>query len=224
MGEDIRLTASDGHEFDAYKAVPEGAPRAGLVVLQEIFGVNSHIRAVCDRYATAGYLAIAPAIFDRAERDVLLGYDAEGVEQGRALRDKIKLAEVIEDVSATADAAAAGGKVGIVGYCWGGFLVYVAACRLGSKFAAASGYYGGNIKSVLDETPVVPLQLHFGALDTGIPLDEVALIGKTYPRVAVHIYEGADHGFNCDHRPKYHAQAAKLAEERTLALLETQLA
>ena len=224
MGEDIRLTASDGHEFGAYKAAPDGTAKGGVVVVQEIFGVNNHIRAVCDRYAAAGYLAIAPAIYDRTERDVQLGYTPEDIARGRDIRSKLDLAEAIDDVAAAADAAAEGGRVGIVGYCWGGLIVYVAACRLGDKLAAGSGYYGANIKSVIDESPAVPLILHFGSLDASIPLEEIEQIRTAHPAVTIHTYEGADHGFNCDHRQQYHAQAAKLAEERTLALFGARLA
>ena len=221
MGQDIRLRASDGHELDAYKAVPEGTPggtpKGGVVVVQEIFGVNGHMRAVCDRYAAAGYLAVAPAVYDRAERGVQLGYTPEDIAAGREIRARCTMDDVMKDVAAAADAAAEGGKVGIVGYCWGGLIVYVATCRLGARLAAGAGYYGANVKSYLGETPAVPLMLHFGTLDASIPLEEVALIAETHPAVAVHTYEGADHGFNCDRRQQYHAEAARLAEERTLA-------
>ncbi len=223
MGENIRLTASDGHKFGAYKAAPAGAAKGGVVVVQEIFGVNSHIRAVCDRYAAAGYLAVAPAIYDRAERDVQLGYTPEDIARGRELRGQCGTGAAIEDIAAAADEAASAGKVGIVGYCWGGQLVYISACRLGDKLTAASGYYGGNIKAFLDETPTIPLALHFGTLDASIPMDEVELIGKTYPEIAIHTYDGAGHGFNCDQRESYNPEAAKLAEERTLALFGTHL-
>lgn len=223
MGQDIRLTASDGHEFGAYKAAPEGAPRGGVVVVQEIFGVNGHIREVCERYAAAGYLAVAPAIYDRVERDVQLGYTPEEITAGREIRARCDMDHVMADVTAAAAAAAEGGKVGIVGYCWGGLIVYVAACRLGDRLAAGSGYYGANIKTYLGETPAVPLMLHFGTLDASIPLEEVELIGQTHPRVAVHTYEGADHGFNCDRRRQYHAEAAGLAGERTLAFFAEHL-
>ena len=223
MGEDIRLTARDGHKLGAYKATPSGKPKGGLVVVQEIFGVNSHIRGVCDRYAEAGYLAIAPAIFDRVEQNVQIGYTPEDVARGRELRAKCSTDEAIADIEAAADAAAEGGKVGIVGYCWGGQLVYVSACRLASKLTAASGYYGGNIKAFLSEKPAVPLILHFGTLDAGIPMDEVELIGKTHPHVTIHIYEGADHGFNCEQRKSYNTKAAKLALERTLTFFGKKL-
>ena len=223
MGEDIRLTASDGHEFGAYKAAPEGAPTGAVVVVQEIFGVNGHIRSVCDRYAAAGYLAVAPAVFDRTERSVELGYTPDDIARGRDIRAKLDMADVIKDVAAAADAVAAGGKVGIVGYCWGGLIVYVAACRLGDKLAAGSGYYGANIRQYLNEAPAIPLMLHFGTLDASIPMDEVEAIRAAHPAVAVHVYAGADHGFNCDQRAQFHADSAKLAGERTLTFFAANL-
>ena len=227
MGENIRLTAADGFEFGAYRARPDGAPRAGVVVIQEIFGVNVHIRAVCDRYAEAGYLAVAPAIYDRVEPDVQLGYTPDDVTRGRDVRAKCDMAKVIADVTVAAETAAeggpGGGKVGIVGYCWGGQIVYLAACRLGELLTCASGYYGGGIVGFLDETPAVPLMLHFGTEDASIPLSDSERIGEAHPEVAIHLYQGAGHGFNCDMRAQYHAEAAALALERTLAFFAEHL-
>ncbi len=217
MGENIRLTAADGFEFGAYRARPQSAPRAGVVVIQEIFGVNVHIRAVCDGYAKAGYLAVAPAIYDRFKPDVQLGYTPDDVTRGREIRAECDLANVIADATAAAECAAEAGKVGIVGYCWGGQIVYVASCRLGGKLACASGYYGGGIVPFLGETPAIPLLLHFGTEDASIPLTDVEQIGKAHPEVAIHLYEGAGHGFNCDLRAHYHAASAALALERTSA-------
>ncbi len=217
MGENIRLRSADGFELGAYRARPEGAAKGGVVVVQEIFGVNVHIRSVCERYAEAGYLAVAPAVYDRIEPDVQLVYEPDDITRGREIRAKADMADVIADVAAAAEAAAEGGKVGIVGYCWGGLIVYLAACRLGDKLACASGYYGGGIVQYLGETPAVPLILHFGTLDASIPLSDVEQIGQAHPGVTIHLYEGADHGFNCDMRSQYHAEAAALARERTLA-------
>ena len=225
MGENIRLTAADGFELGAYRARPDGAPRGGVVVIQEIFGVNVHIRAVCDRYAEAGYLAVAPAIYDRVEPDVQLDYTPDDLTRGREIRAECDMTNVIADVAAAAESAAEGGpgggpggsKVGIVGYCWGGQIVYVASCRLGDKLTCASGYYGGGIVAFLGETPAVPLMLHFGTADASIPLSDVEQIGAAHPKVAIHLYEGADHGFNCDMRAQYNAEAAALALERTRA-------
>jgi carboxymethylenebutenolidase len=221
MGENIRLTAADGFELGAYRARPDGAPRAAVVVIQEIFGVNVHIRAVCDRYADAGYLAVAPAIYDRIEADVQIGYTPDDVARGREIRAECDMTDVIADVAAAADCAAeggpGGGKVGIVGYCWGGQIVYVASCRLGDKLTCGSGYYGGGIVPFLGETPAIPLMLHFGTADASIPLSDVEQIGAAHPEVTIHLYEGADHGFNCDMRAQFNAEAAALALERTLA-------
>ncbi len=217
MGGYIRLRSADGFELGAYRARPEGAAKGGVVVVQEIFGVNVHIRSVCERYAEAGYLAVAPAVYDRIEPNVQLVYEPDDITRGRDIRAKADMANVIADVAAAAEAAAEGGKVGIVGYCWGGLIVYLAACRLGDKLACASGYYGGGIVQYLGETPAVPLILHFGTVDASIPLSDVEQIGPTHPGVTVHLYEGADHGFNCDMRSQYHAEAAALARERTLA-------
>ena len=218
MGEAIRLTALDGFEFGAYRADPEGTAKGGVVVVQEIFGVNVHIRSVCDRYAGAGYLAIAPAIYDRVEPGLELGYESDDIARGQEISGRCDMIDVIADVAAAADAAAEAGKVGIVGYCWGGVIVYIAACRLGGRLACASGYYGRSIVQYLNETPAVPLVLHFGTLDASIPLTDVERIGQAHPEIAVHLYEGADHGFNCDLRGQYNAEAAALALERTLAL------
>ena len=225
MGENIRLTAADGFELGAYRARPDGAVKGGVVVVQEIFGVNVHIRSVCDRYAEAGYLAVAPAIYDRIEPDVQLVYEPDNITRGREIRAKADMADVIADVAAAAEntveggpgGGPGGGKVGIVGYCWGGQIVYVAACRLGDKLSCASGYYGGGIVPFLGEAPAVPLMLHFGTEDDSVPLSDSEQIGEAHPEVAIHLYEGAGHGFNCDKRASYHAEAAALALERTLA-------
>ncbi len=217
MGENIRLTAADGFELGAYRARPEAAPRGGVVVVQEIFGVNVHIRAVCDGYAEAGYVAVAPAIYDRIEPDAQLGYTPDDVTRGREIRAECDMANVIADVAAAAASAAEGGKLGIVGYCWGGQIVYIAACRLGDKLSCGSGYYGGGIVPFLGEVPAIPLMLHFGTEDASIPLSDAEQIGEAHPEVAIHLYEGAGHGFNCDLRASYHAEAAALALDRTLA-------
>ncbi|MEC9346601.1 MAG: dienelactone hydrolase family protein [Pseudomonadota bacterium] len=216
MGEWIRLKAADGFEFDAWKAVPTGKAKGGVVVVQEIFGVNAHIRAVTDAFAGAGYLAVAPAIYDRVEPKLECGYTPEDIAKARDWRAGCNLDNVMLDIDAAAKEASAGGKVGIVGYCWGGSLSFVAACRLPS-ISAASGYYGGQIVPHLDETVVAPTMLHFGALDKGIPLTDVETIRSRKPDVQVFVYEGAGHGFNCDHRADYNAACAATALERTMA-------
>lgn len=214
MGDTIQLIAADGHQFAAYLAKPSGAPKGGLVVCQEIFGVNGHIRGVVDRYAEAGYLAVAPALFDRAEREVELGYDADDVSAGRALRGEIDWEQALADVAVSLDAVAAGGKIGVVGYCWGGSVAWLAACRL--PLAAAVCYYGGQINDFRDEKPGCPAMLHFGEEDGQIPPEHVAAIRAARPEVEVFTYP-AGHGFNCDQRGSYHAASAAQALERSHA-------
>ena len=214
MGNWIKLTASDKHQFDGYVAAPSGKPRGGLVVIQEIFGVNRHMRALTDRLAAEGYAALAPALFDRVERNVNVGYDEAGVTKGRAVRQRLGYEEAMRDTAAAVAHLQQFGKVGIVGYCWGGNVVWLAACRL--PVAAAVGYYGGDIASLLNETPKAPLQLHFGELDQHITPAAVARIRAAVPKVPVHTYP-AGHGFNCDERKDYDAASADLARERTLA-------
>jgi carboxymethylenebutenolidase len=221
MGETIKATAADGHQFEAYRADPTGTPRGAVVIVQEIFGVNSHIRAVCDDYAKQGYVAIAPALFDRVERDVQLGYQGDDVTRGRALREKVTLEDALKDVEAAAKEVAAAGKVGVVGYCWGGTVVWAAAAR-SRTFAAAVGYYGGGIAGLAGEQPRCPVQLHFGEKDQAIPLTDVDKVRATHPELPIYLYP-AGHGFNCDQRASYHAESAQLARERTLAFLREHL-
>lgn len=211
------ITSDDGFELSAYRAEPDGAPRGAVVVIQEIFGVNEHIRSVTDRYASQGYLAIAPALFDRAERDVELGYDEDGMAAGMDLaRKRTDTDLAIQDVRAAARSVADAGNVGVVGYCWGGLLTAMCAVRAGDVFTAASSYYGGGAPSLADQSPVVPMIMHFGEQDHAIPLDDVRRLDEAWPEVTVYIYEGAGHGFNCDRRPSFHETSAALAEQRTL--------
>ena len=213
MGDFIRLRADDAHELDAYVARPSSMPKAGLVIAQEIFGVNSHIRGVADGYAADGYLAIAPALFDRVERAVELGYQPDDVTRGREIRGKIAWDQVALDVAPAIEQVQSTGKVGVVGYCWGGSVAWLAACRL--DLDAAVCYYGGNIHELRNETPRCPVMMHFGEEDQAIPLDQVEAVRKLHPKAIVHLYP-AGHGFNCDQRGSYHAASAKLARERTL--------
>ncbi len=212
----IRLTADDGHELDAYEAGPADAA-AGIVVVQEIFGVNAHIRDVVDRYAALGYRAVAPALFDRLERGVELGYTEETVTQGRAMRGAIDWDDTVRDVGAAVAHLAGNGPVGVVGYCYGGSLAWLAAHGL--PVAAAVGYYGGQIIQFLDREPKAPVLLLFGEVDYMIPLSDVEEIKQAHPAVPVQVYPGADHGFNCDARDSYHPEAAAQALERTLGFL-----
>ena len=211
------VTSADGHEFAVYTAQPSGNTKGLVVVVQEIFGVNEHIRSVADRYAELGYMAVAPSLFDRVQKNVELNYDEDGIEVGRKIAfEDLSMDEVMMDIEATIGHYPQGGGVGIVGYCWGGSICYVAAARLSDKISAASGYYGGQIMPHIEEEPRVPLMLHFGAEDAGIPLENVHAIAQRWPHIDVHIYEEAGHGFNCDARGSYEESSAALALERTL--------
>lgn len=216
MNQTIELHAGDGHRLSAYRAGPEGAGKA-LVVIQEIFGVNRHMRSVCDDFAAQGYAVIAPALFDRVQREVELGYEPADVAAGRALRAKVPDAGIMQDVEAAA-AALGRATLGIVGYCWGGTVAWWGATR-SMRFRAAVGWYGGGVAGTRTETPHCPVQLHFGALDTGIPLSDVELIRQAQPEVEIFVYEGAAHGFGCDDRASFKPDARDLARERTLAFL-----
>ena len=211
----IKLTASDGVTIDAYKADPVGKPRGGIVVVQEIFGVNPHIRRVADGFAAEGYVAIAPALFDRMKPGIELGYTPEDIGQAMTLLNGIDQKAALLDVQAAIKAAQEGGKVGVVGYCWGGTLAFAAAAEL-DGVSAAVGYYGGGIAKILDKSPKVPLMLHFGELDAHIPMSDIEAIKRALPAVPVYTYK-ADHGFNCDARGSYDKASAVAALEKTLA-------
>ena len=217
MGRMIEIDAADGFRLAAYRAEPAGTPRGGLVVVQEIFGVNGHVRSVCDGYANDGYLAIAPALFDRYERGIEIGYTPDDIARGRELKAKASIDNALVDVTAARDLAASAGKVGVVGYCWGGYVTWMAAARV-AGFACAIPYYGGGMLEAVGEKPRCPVLCHFGERDAVSPVDGVRKFAAAHPEVEVHIY-AADHGFNCDARGSYDAAAAKLARERTLAFL-----
>jgi carboxymethylenebutenolidase len=227
MGQFIELTAKDGFKFPAYVAEPSGNPKGAVVVVQEIFGVNSHIRSVADGYAADGYLAVAPATFHRVKQGVELGYSEDDMKAGFALKmavEALPAPGVLQDLQAAVDYAAKAGKVGIVGYCWGGLLTWRAAAKV-SGLAAAAPYYGGGMTTP-EETalqPKVPVLVHFGSKDHWIPLDTVETFKKAHPDVEVNVYE-CGHGFNCDQRGSYDAAAATLARQRTIAFFDKQLA
>jgi carboxymethylenebutenolidase len=221
MGEMIRLTAADGHEFDAYKAVSNETPKGGICVIQEIFGANAHIREVTDGYAAAGYLAIAPALYDRAERGVDLGYTPEDMQAGRDFRAKVGDEGPVADITAVVKELQSAGKVGTVGYCWGGTLSFLAATRV-DGVAGSVIYYGGQIVPYKDETSNAPLLMHFGDMDAGIPMEDVDQIKAAQPQADVHIYN-ADHGFNCDHRSQYDEDSCRVARERSLVFFAQNL-
>ena len=217
MGHWVDLTAADGFRLSAYRADPEGAPRGALVVAQEIFGVNGHIRGVCDGYARDGYVAIAPALFDRYERGVDIGYTPTDIARGRELKALAKTDAALQDVAAARDAVAGAGKVGILGYCWGGYVAWMAAARV-EGFACAVPYYGGGMTDAIAEQPKCPVMAHFGKKDHAIPLEGAQQLAAAHPEAQVFFYD-AGHGFNCDQRGSYDAAAAKLARERTLDFL-----
>jgi carboxymethylenebutenolidase len=215
MGETLTLTAADGFLLSAYRATPAGPPRGGGVVVQEIFGVNRHIRALCDKFAADGYAALAPAIFDRVEPGFETGYQPPDIERGRAVRGKADLDQMVMDVRAAVDALRADGlAVGVVGYCLGGTLAWLSATRI-PGVAAAVGYYGGGIAATVNEKPACPVLLHFGETDASIPKEQYEAVIKAHPGVPVHTYP-AGHGFSCDERGSYHDASATLARQRTM--------
>jgi carboxymethylenebutenolidase len=214
--ETITLTAEDGHRLSAYRAAPDGAPRGGLVVIQEIFGVNSHIRKVTEGFAADGWVALAPALFDRVERGVELGYQPADIERGRELRGKVGWDTMVTDVKAAVEALRREGlRVGVVGYCMGGTLAWLAATRI-PGVAAAVSYYGGAVADFAAERPRCPVLLHFGETDQSIPREHWDRIRAHHPDIPMHIYP-AGHGFNCDQRASYHEPSARQARERTIA-------
>jgi carboxymethylenebutenolidase len=217
MGKFVELTAADGARITAWRAEPAGTARGAIVIAQEIFGVNGHIRDVCDGYAADGYLAIAPALFDRYAPKVDLGYTPDDIAKGRELKAKAGIDNALADVAAARDAVASTGKVAVIGYCWGGYVAWMAASRL-AGFACAVPYYGGGILDAQGERPRCPVIAHFGELDKGIPIAGVREFAAKHPEVQVFTY-AADHGFNCDRRGSYNPAAAKLARERTIDFL-----
>ena len=223
MSEYAMLQAADGNKLSAYVARPEGRPIAGLVVVQEIFGVNPHIRSVADGYAKDGFLVVAPALFDRVERNVELAYEGADREKALSLMGKLDTEKALADVAAALNYAIGDAckKTGVIGYCFGGTLAWLAAARL--RPSAVVGYYGGRIGNYAAETPSAPVMLHFGKQDAHIPPEEVEKIHVAHPEVEIYWYD-AEHGFNCDARASYNAAAAKEARERSLKFLKAHLA
>ena len=216
MGEWIELKTADGVAISAWLAAPAGQPRGAVVVVQEIFGVNHHIRSVADKFAAEGYLAIAPAMFDRVERGVELAYDKPGMAKGVEIVGKVTREGAIADIAAAVQRAAGAGKVGVVGFCWGGTMAWLASVKV-DGVAAAVGYYGGGIVGLNDLKPRVPTMLHFGEQDGHIPMAGVRDVEAAHPETPVYVYP-AGHGFNCDERGSYDAPSAALAWTRTLDL------
>ncbi len=221
MGHWIELHPVGAGPISAWRADPAGRPRGGIVVIQEIFGVNFHIRTVTDRFAAEGWLAVAPAIFDHVEKGFDVGYDPDARARGMAVAGKVDFEQILRDTAAAISVAREGGKVGIVGYCLGGSVAWVAAARL-AGLSAAVGYYGGRVLATKDLQPKVPVLLHFGEKDQHIPVAEVKAFAAERPDVPVHLYP-ADHGFNCDQRASYDATSAALAWERTLGFFRKHL-
>ena len=217
MGDWQTLMARDGHTFNTYIAAPTGHARGAVVILQEIFGVNEHIRAVTDSYAAAGYLAIAPALYDRIGHDITTGYSPEDVQRARGFMLQVKREDALKDIAATINVVRHAGRVALIGYCWGGTLAWVGARSLPVR--AAVGYYVSRIGENLDGVPAVPMLLHFGERDANIPLADVERARALFPQGIFHLYP-AGHGFNCDMRASYDAGSAELALTRTLAFLQ----
>jgi carboxymethylenebutenolidase len=221
MGEIVRLHAKDGHTFDAYAAQPGVPTTAGLVIVQEIFGVNAHIRGVAERYAEDGFVTIAPALFDRIEPGVELGDEGEDRQRAMALLQKFNIETAVDDIAAAVEwLRGFGVKVGVVGYCLGGTLAWLSATRL--PIDAAVGYYGGQIAKYVGERPKVPIILHFGEQDQHIPQSEIDVIAKNHHEVPIYTYP-AGHAFNRDHSAGYDASSAARARERTLEFLREHL-
>ena len=215
MGEMLTLTAADGHRLSAYRATPTGKPRGALVVIQEIFGVNSHIKNVTDGFAADGYVAIAPALFDRVERDFETGYAPADIERGRMVRGKLQIEDAVKDIAAAVtELQKTGLKVGVVGYCFGGTMAWLAATRI-PGVAAASSFYGGGVADTAAEQPRCPVIFHFGETDASIPKDHWDRIKAQHPEIPMHIYP-AGHGFSCDERGSFHEPSARQARQRTI--------
>jgi len=222
MGEFTTIMARDGHEFQAWLAAAPGRPRGAVLVIQEIFGVNGHIRAVTDGFASAGYTAIAPCLFDRVRRGIELGYSAAERQQGAGYVKQLAPEATQRDLAAALAVVKHSGRAGSVGFCWGGMLAYLAACHL--PLACAVVYYG-KLASCLDQKPRCPVMYHYGSEDRSIPPEDVAQIRAAARADAeFFVYQGAGHGFNCNQRESYDAEAAALARSRTLDFLARHLA
>ncbi len=217
MGKHFSLTTTDNHTLGAYRADPTGTPKGAMVVAQEIFGVNSHIRNVCDRLAAEGYVAVAPALFDRFVRDFESGYSPDEVAHARSYLGKIDWPKMLLDIQAGIDEVKSAGPVGVIGFCMGGSAAFLSATRL-SGLKAAVAFYGGQIVKFADEPPKCPVQMHFGETDASIPMTDVEIVKQKRPDCEIYTYP-AGHGFYCDERPSFHDDSAKLAWQRTLDFL-----
>jgi len=216
MGEMIQLSTDDGHTLNAYQATPTETPRGGVIILQEIFGLTGHIRSVTDQYAEQGYLAIAPGLFDRVRPDIVLDYT--DIDEARSIMTDLDLNDALTDIRTAAIAANSVGRVAAIGYCWGGAMADLAACRL--DIDAAVSYYGRMTVEWLDEQPQCPVLYHFGANDPLIPEDTIEQIGDARAGHPSYVYADAGHGFNCNDRDDFAPESAQLALERTLEFLD----
>jgi len=223
MGEKLTLQAEDGFRFSAYKATPSGTPRGALVVVQEIFGVNHHIRNLADGFAADGYVSLTPALFDRVEPGFETGYEQSDIERGRAVRQKVGWDPMVMDTrAAVKELAKTGLKVGVVGYCMGGTMAWLTATRI-DGVSAAVGYYGGGVAEFSSEQPKCAVMLHFGETDGSIPPEHWAKVRAAHPKIPVFVYPGAGHGFSCDERASFHKASHEQARERTMAFFREHL-
>ena len=218
MGEIINATASDGHEFDIYLAQAKGSPRGGIVLIQEIFGVNNHIKNVAEKFSSNGYLVGAPSLFDRVQPDIQLGYSTEDIRRGRELKDNLGNESPLMDITATLNIVRSAGHVAVVGYCWGGTLAWLSACQV-DGFNAASSYYGGGIGKLLSIQPKCPSIFHFGEQDHAIPAEEINSLRQAHPECPIYLYP-AGHGFNCEQRDSFNSTSSAIAFERTIQHLD----
>ena len=218
MGSMTEITSADGFKLAAYRADPAGKPRGAIVLVQEIFGVNSHMRGVADGYAADGYLVITPSYFDRSQPGVDLGYGPADIEAGRGHSSKLDWGNTMKDTQAAVDMVKGAGKVAVIGYCWGGTVAWLSASKI-PGLGCAIAYYGGGIGGNIDKAPVAPTMCHWGEKDHAIPLETVKKVEATYPGVSSFVYMGAGHGFNCEQRGSYHAESAKTARDRSLEFL-----
>lgn len=218
MGTTIEITSSDGFKLSAYRAEPAGKARGGIVLVQEIFGVNNHMRKVADGYAADGYLVITPEFFDRSQKGVDLGYGPADIEAGRGHSGKLDWGNTMKDAQAAFDIAKSAGKVAVIGYCWGGTVAWLSSSKI-ADLGCAISYYGGGIGNNIGEAPKAPMMCHWGEKDHAIPMETVKKVESTYPSVSSFVYMGAGHGFNCDERGSYHADSAKIARERSIEFL-----
>jgi carboxymethylenebutenolidase len=219
MGATIKLNTDDGHELGAYRATPAGTPKGGVVILQEIFGITGHIRRVADQYAAHGYLAVAPSLFDRVEPAIVLDY--ADIDRGREIMSGLDLNLAMRDVAAAVNSSRSAGKVAAIGYCWGGAIADLAACRL--DIDAAISYYGRMTVEWLDEQPGCPVIYHYGADDGLIPPAMIEQISAARPTHTAYVYDDSGHGFNCDDRDGYSHVNAELALKRSLGFLRDNL-